>query len=87
MLASSRTRKPGYSASFGAFKDHEQEADELYIFEHSTVPGLFQTERYARAILSTYPDATDEVPAESGQVASASPDGWSERPPDTVRLR
>jgi transcriptional regulator with XRE-family HTH domain len=59
-----RFGKSGYSAVFGAFADIEQEADDLYSFEHSTIHGLFQTEEYARAILATYPDATEEQVAE-----------------------
>jgi transcriptional regulator with XRE-family HTH domain len=57
-----RFGKAGYSAAFGAFSDAEQEADDLYSFEHSTVWGLFQTERYARTILATFPSVTrDQV--------------------------
>jgi transcriptional regulator with XRE-family HTH domain len=57
-----RFGKAGYTAAFGAFSDVEQEADDLYSFEHSMVLGLFQTERYARAILSVHPGATrDQV--------------------------
>ena len=56
----SRFGKAGYSAAFGAFSDVEQEAEDLYSFEHSTILGLFQTERYARAILATYPGVTKD---------------------------
>jgi hypothetical protein len=57
----SRFGKAGYSAAFGAFTDVMQDADDLYWFEHSLVPGLFQTERYARAITEIEPDATEDV--------------------------
>jgi transcriptional regulator with XRE-family HTH domain len=57
----SRFGKAGYSAAYGAFIDVLAEADDLYWFEHSTVPGLLQTERYARAILATYPGVRQEV--------------------------
>jgi transcriptional regulator with XRE-family HTH domain len=57
----SRFGKAGYSAAFGAFSDVMQEADDVYWFEHSTVPGVFQTERYARAILSLNPGATNDL--------------------------
>jgi transcriptional regulator with XRE-family HTH domain len=57
----SRFGKAGYSAAYGEFTGVLSEADDLYWFEHSTVPGLFQTERYARAILSTYPGARRDV--------------------------
>jgi transcriptional regulator with XRE-family HTH domain len=57
----SRFGKAGYSAAYGAFIDVMAEADDLYWFEHSTVPGLFQTERYARAILATHPGVRLDV--------------------------
>lgn len=57
----SRFGKAGYSAAYGAFTDVLQEADDVYWFEHSTVPGLFQIERYAWAILATYPKATEAL--------------------------
>lgn len=57
----SRFGKAGYSAAYGAFIDVMAESDDLYWFEHSLVPGLFQTEGYARAILSVHPGVTDEL--------------------------
>jgi transcriptional regulator with XRE-family HTH domain len=57
----SRFGKAGYSAAYGAFIEVMQEADDLYWFEHSTVPGLFQTEGYARAILSVHPGVNDDL--------------------------
>ena len=42
-----------YPEPFVDFSVREREADELCVFEHSLVPGLFQTEDYARAVLST----------------------------------
>ncbi len=56
-----RFGKAGYSAAYGAFFDAEQEADDLYSFEHSLILGLFQTERYARAITENYPKVTKEI--------------------------
>jgi transcriptional regulator with XRE-family HTH domain len=47
-----------YSATMEMFLAGEQEADELYWFEHSLVPGLLQTEDYARSVLSTWPGVT-----------------------------
>jgi hypothetical protein len=55
-----RFGKAGYSAAFGAFSDVEQEAEDLYSFEHSNILGLFQTKRYARAILAIHPGATKD---------------------------
>jgi transcriptional regulator with XRE-family HTH domain len=57
----SRFGKAGYSAAYGAFSDVVGEAEDLYWLEHSHVPGLFQTERYARAILSVHPGVTDDL--------------------------
>ena len=57
----SRFGKAGYSAAFGAFSDVEQEAEDLYSFEHGLILGLFQTERYARAITEDYPKVTKEI--------------------------
>jgi len=50
-----------FPASFRSFAPHEAEATALYIFEHSLIPGLLQTEAYARAILETHPDVTEDV--------------------------
>jgi transcriptional regulator with XRE-family HTH domain len=51
-----------YSATMDAFLTAESGADELYSFEHSLVPGLLQTEAYAREVLATWPNVTpDEV--------------------------
>src|ERR1039457_5532298 len=53
-----------FPASFRSFAPHEAEATALYIFEHSMIPGLLQTEAYARAILETHPDVTEDVVSE-----------------------
>ena len=57
----SRFGKAGYSAAYGAFIDVLQEADDAYWFEHSLVPGLFQTAKYARAITEIQPDITEDL--------------------------
>ena len=54
------------SQSWGApgFRDwgeHEDKAEKLYVWSPSVLHGLLQTEDYARALLDTLPDATDEV--------------------------
>ena len=46
------------AAAFRDFADDEAEATALYSFEHSVLPGLLQTEDYARVVLSSYPGAT-----------------------------
>ena len=56
-----RLRNLPFPASFRSFAPHEAEATALYIFEHSMIPGLLQTEAYARAILETHPDVTEDV--------------------------
>jgi transcriptional regulator with XRE-family HTH domain len=56
-----RLRNMPFPASFRSFAPHEAEATALYIFEHSLIPGLLQTEAYARAILETHPDVTEDV--------------------------
>ena len=59
-----RLRNLPFPASFRSFAPHEAEAAALYIFEHSMIPGLLQTEAYARAILETHPDATEDLVSE-----------------------
>ena len=59
-----RLRNLPFPASFRSFAPHEAEATALYTFEHSLIPGLLQTEEYARAILETHPDVTEEVVSE-----------------------
>lgn len=43
------------SVSFRSFAPHEAEATTLRWFEHTLVPGLFQTEDYARVLLQSSP--------------------------------
>jgi transcriptional regulator with XRE-family HTH domain len=49
-----------FSAGFRPFQPYEAEATVLRIFENTIVPGLCQTEDYARAILESHPDVTPE---------------------------
>jgi transcriptional regulator with XRE-family HTH domain len=57
-----RLRGIPFSAGFRPFQPYEAEARVLRIFEHSLVPGVFQTRDYAREILGIRPEATaDEV--------------------------
>jgi transcriptional regulator with XRE-family HTH domain len=46
---------------FRPFVDYEAAAKSLKFFEHVLVPGLLQTQEYARAVLGTRPNTTDEV--------------------------
>ena len=45
---------------FRPFVEYEATAKSLRLFEHVLIPGLLQTEDYARAVLSTRPNTTDE---------------------------
>ncbi len=55
-----RMRDIPFSAGFRPFQPYEAEATTLWPFEHTLVPGLFQTEDYARAILSAHPNTSAE---------------------------
>lgn len=54
-----RLRDLPFAASFRPFATYEAQATALRSFEHSLVPGLLQTEGYARAVLSTRPNSTE----------------------------
>ena len=49
-----------FPASFRPFAAYEAEATALYVFQHSLVPGLLQTPGYARAVLATRPNTTED---------------------------
>jgi transcriptional regulator with XRE-family HTH domain len=55
-----RLRDVPFPASFRPFTVYEAEATVLRWYEHSLVPGLLQTEGYARAVLSTRPNSTED---------------------------
>jgi transcriptional regulator with XRE-family HTH domain len=55
-----RLRNLPFPASFRSFAPYETEAVALHVFEHSLVPGLLQTEAYARAVLATRPNTTED---------------------------
>ncbi len=54
----SRTWGEAFPPAFRPFAACEAEAVALRWFEHSLVPGLLQTEDYARAVLETHPNTT-----------------------------
>jgi transcriptional regulator with XRE-family HTH domain len=62
-LAAARAiQSQSFPEAFVSFPEHEATGDDLYIWEHSLIPGLVQTEQYTRAIFGTLPDITpDEV--------------------------
>jgi transcriptional regulator with XRE-family HTH domain len=55
-----RLRDVPFPASFRPFVQHEAEAAALRWYEHALVPGLLQTEDYARGVLSTRPNTSDD---------------------------
>jgi DNA-binding XRE family transcriptional regulator len=54
-----KLRAISFPESFRPYAEIEARAAVLRAFEHSLVPGLLQTEDYARAVLSTKPGATE----------------------------
>jgi transcriptional regulator with XRE-family HTH domain len=55
----SRDWNTPFPAAFRPFTFYEAEASALYLFEHALLPGLFQTEAYARGVLAQHPDTTE----------------------------
>lgn len=55
-----RLRTLPFPPSFRSFAPHEAEAATLRTFQHSLIPGLLQTPDYARAVLETKPNASDD---------------------------
>lgn len=53
-----------FPREFRSFAQDEAEATALYVFEHAFIPGLLQTEDYARAVLSRHPVTSDDQVAE-----------------------
>jgi transcriptional regulator with XRE-family HTH domain len=56
-----RMRGIPFSAGFRPFQPHEAAARLIKTFEHTFVPGLFQTRPYAQAVTEVYPETTAEV--------------------------
>jgi transcriptional regulator with XRE-family HTH domain len=55
-----RLRGVPFSAGFRPFHPYEAEARTLRTFQHVLIPGLLQTEAYARVLSLAYPGTTDE---------------------------
>ncbi len=53
-----------FPPAFREFAAYEAEALTIWTFQHSLVPGLLQTEDYARAVLERHPNVTEEQVAE-----------------------
>ena len=59
-----QTWNTAFPAAFREFAAYEAEALTIWTFQHSLVPGLLQTEGYARAVLQRHPNVTSEQVAE-----------------------
>ena len=59
-----RMRGIPFSVGFRPFQPHEAAARLIKTFQHSLVPGLFQTRAYAQAILEVHPETTAEMAKE-----------------------
>jgi hypothetical protein len=60
--AARKIRGQSYPEPFRDYAEEEARADALYIYQHSVLPGLVQTEDYARAVFGTRPNtSTAEV--------------------------
>jgi transcriptional regulator with XRE-family HTH domain len=79
--AGSRTWGEAFPPAFRPFAACESEAVALRWFEHSLVPGLLQTEDYARAVLE--PTRTRQV----RRSMNGSRPGWQGRPCSIVKTR
>jgi transcriptional regulator with XRE-family HTH domain len=55
-----RLRGVPFSSGFRPFHPFEAEARTLRTFEHTVIPGLFQTGDYARVMMEGYPDTTEQ---------------------------
>jgi transcriptional regulator with XRE-family HTH domain len=51
-------------APFREFAHYEAEAMTIWTFQHALVPGILQTEDYARAVLERHPNVTDDQVSE-----------------------
>jgi DNA-binding XRE family transcriptional regulator len=49
-----------FPAAFREFAAYEGEAMTLWTCQHALVPGIFQTDAYARAVLERHPNVTDD---------------------------
>lgn len=54
-------RNVPFSVGFRPFTPYEEQAHLIRIFEHTLVPGLFQTEDYALTMTAKYPETTEDM--------------------------
>ncbi len=82
-----KLRNLPFPASFRSFVPYEAEAVALYVFEHSFIPGLLQTEAYAREVLSVRPNTPeDEVESLVEGRLKRQDVLWREDPPAPILL-
>jgi len=79
-------RGESFPPAFRSFTEDEARATDLFIFEHSMVPGLFQTDQYARAILRTHPNTTEAMVQERAGGRLARQDILSREEPPAPRV-
>jgi hypothetical protein len=51
----------GYPPAFRSFTEDEKVATDLFVWDHSFIPGLLQTERYALELMRKYPGVSEEA--------------------------
>lgn len=56
--ADSQTWDATYPEQFREYAEYEAEATSLWFFEHTLIPGLLQTEAYARTVFERHPHVT-----------------------------
>jgi transcriptional regulator with XRE-family HTH domain len=56
--ADSQAWNATFPAEFREYAEYEAEATSLWLFEHTMIPGLLQTENYARAVLERHVHVT-----------------------------
>ena len=59
-----QTWSASFPPAFREFAAYEAEAVTIWTFQHSLMPGLLQTEGYARAVLERHPNVTGEQVSE-----------------------
>lgn len=53
-----KIRGQSYPEPFRDYAEEEAKAEALYVYQHSVIPGILQTEEYARAIFDTLPNTS-----------------------------
>lgn len=56
-----------FAGPFQSFPEAEKTTDNLFIWEHGFIPGLFQTETYARRVLERHPNVSPALAAEQAK--------------------